>query len=149
VQPPVPPLAPVATSPGRRPAASREGRPSPSLALVVARRLASPPHRAALAESRQPRRPPPRATGAPFAGRPSARILAPFGSHATWWTSPALARPASPPPPAGIPPELRRPRPQGPHCETPFLFERFSAKQGYVCKESKTSRGLAAKSNLE
>jgi hypothetical protein len=66
------PLAPVATSPGRGPAASRVVRPPPSPASTRASRPVSPLPRAAPRRSRQPRRPPPRATGAPLAGSPSA-----------------------------------------------------------------------------
>jgi hypothetical protein len=64
-------LASVATSPGRRPVASRVVRPSPSLALVVARCLVSLPTEPPSPASEQPRRRPLRATGAPLAGSPS------------------------------------------------------------------------------
>jgi hypothetical protein len=53
--------------------------------------------------------------------------------------SPAHARPAvrrnlSKPPPVGA---------QGPHCEATVPSEGLSAKQGHICKESKTSRAFA------
>jgi hypothetical protein len=50
---------------------------------------------------------------------------------------------------AGIPPDYRRPRPQGPNCIVPVLSRVLSAKQGPTRKNLKLSKDPDAKVNLK
>jgi hypothetical protein len=147
----------LATMPWAPPQWSRRSarthcRPTPPTPSLGPSRAVRAAHSLAPAESSpepERRAPPTPATIAPHLPVPLPPSLRPKSHSCDHVDLPAISLAKSGDELAGIPPDCRRPRPQGPNCIVLVLSRVLSAKQGPTHKNLRLSRDPGAKVNLK